>query len=120
MNPDIESVGSESSMHQNSETRKLTDEAVHRLKPLRYPRKAADGHGLYVLIAPTGRRYWRYNYRFDGKQKTLALGIYPDVSLAKARDRHQAARRQLADGIDPTTCKRVKKQGRRLQLVPKQ
>ena len=105
MNPDIESVGSESSMHQNSETRKLTDEAVHRLKPLRYPRKAADGHGLYVLIAPTGRRYWRYNYRFDGKQKTLALGVYPDVSLETARARHAAACQLLAGGIDASTRK---------------
>ena len=54
------------------------------------------------MIAPTGGCYWRYNYRFEGKQKTVALGIYPDVSLERARERHQRARELLADGIDPS------------------
>jgi hypothetical protein len=57
---------------------------------------------------PNGSRYWRYNYRFGGKHKTLALGIHPDVSLNKARARHQVARSLLADGIDPSARKRVK------------
>ncbi len=93
-------------MHHNSKTPKLTETAICFLKPLRSPRKVADGDGLYLLVAPIGGRYWRYNYRFNGKQKTLALGIYPDVSLAKARARHQAARCQVADGIDPAAKKR--------------
>ena len=76
------------------------------VKPLRSPRKFSDGGGLYLLVAPIGGWYWRYNYRFNGKQKMLALGIYPYVSLAKARARHQAARHQLAGGIDPSTTKR--------------
>jgi hypothetical protein len=56
---------------------------------------------LYLLVVPTGGRYWRYNYRFNGKQKTLALGIYPDVPLEAARIRHRAARQLLATGTDP-------------------
>ncbi len=94
-------------MHQNSKSQLLTDTTIRSIKLLRSPRKFSDGGALYLLVAPIGGRYWRYNYRFNGKQKTLALGIYPDVSLAKARARHQAARRQFADGIDPTTCKRA-------------
>jgi len=56
---------------------------------------------------PSGSRYWRFNYRFNGKQKTLALGLHPDVSLEKARARHQVARTWLADGIDPSVRKRA-------------
>jgi Arm DNA-binding domain len=85
----------------------LTEIDVRNATPLRRPRKLTDGRGLYLLIAPNGGRYWRYNYRFEGKLKTLALGVYPDVSLAKARARHQEARRQLADGIDPAIQKRA-------------
>jgi hypothetical protein len=85
----------------------LSETHVRRAKPLRHPRKLCDGGGLYLLVAANGGRYWRYNYRFNGKHQTLALGIYPDVSLAKARARHQEARRQLADGIDPPIQKRA-------------
>ena len=99
-------------MHQNSKTPKLTETAIRFLKPLRGPRKVPDGDGLYVLVAPTGRRYWRYNYRYDVKQKTLALGLYPDVSLDKARARHVEARRLLAAGVDPSS--------RRLELRRRQ
>jgi hypothetical protein len=84
----------------------LTESELGRAKVLRQPRKLADGGGLYLLIAPNGGRYWRYNYRFEGKQKTLALGIYPDVPLEKARARHQESRRQLAAGIDPSLNRR--------------
>ena len=68
---------------------------------LKKPWKVADGGGLHLLVAPNGGRYWRYSYRFNGKQKTLALGVYPDVPLAMARARHQRARQLLADGVDP-------------------
>lgn len=80
---------------------------------MRGARKFSEGGGLYLLVAPTGGRYWRYNYRFKGKQKrfkgkqkTLALGVYPDVPLEKARVRHQAARRLLAAGTDPSLRRR--------------
>ena len=70
------------------------------------PYKITDGGGLYVLVKAKGK-YWRYNYRFAGKRKTLALGVYPDISLAEARKRHQKAREQLADGIDPIDAKKI-------------
>ena len=103
-------------MHQNSGFTMLTASEVRNAKPLRQARKLSDGRGLYLLVAPNGGRYWRYNYRFNGKYKTLALGIYPDVPLAKARTRHQKARNQLADGFDPSIQKRTS--GRTLGNAP--
>jgi hypothetical protein len=84
----------------------LTEAIIRSIRPLRQARKFTDGGGLYLLVAPTGGRYWRYNYRYEGKYKTLALGIFPDVSLDKARLRHQGAHRWLAAGIDPALKKR--------------
>ena len=79
----------------------LTDSQIRSVKRGERPRKLSDGGGLYLLVAPNGGRYWRFNYRFAGKQKTLALGVYPDVGLAKARERHLEARQLLANGDDP-------------------
>jgi len=94
------------SMHQNSnaETRAVSLPCGDQSR--RFPRKIFDGRGLYLLVMPNGSRYWRYNYRFGGKLKTIALGVHPDVSLEKARTRHQVARTMLADGIDPSAKKR--------------
>ena len=72
----------------------------------RRPIALADGHGLYVEVAPNGSRYWRMKYRLEGKEKRLALGVYPVVTLARARDDALEARRQLHDGIDPGQRKR--------------
>ena len=74
---------------------------ISRLGRVRYPRKISFGGNLYLLVMPKGGRYWRYCYRYSGKRKTLALGIYPDVPIARARSRHQAARQWLAAGVDP-------------------
>jgi integrase len=71
--------------------------------------KYSDGRAMYLLVNAAGK-YWRMNYRFDDKRKTLALGVYPDVGLAKARARREKAREQLADGIDPAKAKRDEKQ----------
>ena len=71
--------------------------------------KYTDGRAMYLLVKAVGK-YWRMNYRFAEKRKTLALGVYPDVGLAKARARRDKAREQLADGIDPATAKREEKQ----------
>jgi hypothetical protein len=83
----------------------LTETEIQRIKPLRYARKISDGEGLHLLVTPKGGRCWRYAYRFSGKQKTLALGTYPDVSIERARSRHQFARKLLAQGIDPSVLK---------------
>ena len=73
--------------------------------------KHADGGGMYLLITASGK-YWRMNYRFADKRKTLALGVYPAVSLEKARKRREAARELLAEGIDPSAAKREEKQSK--------
>ena len=64
--------------------------------------KHSDGHGLYLHVSTTGK-YWRMGYRFDEKQKTLALGVYPATSLADARDGRTKARKLLAEGVDPSS-----------------
>jgi len=87
---------------------KLTATAVKQAKPKAKPYKLADGGGLYLHVKTAGK-YWRYKYRFAGKEKLLALGTYPDISLADARKLHQAARENLADGIDPSSYKKTKK-----------
>jgi hypothetical protein len=87
---------------------KLTDSQVRGATPSDRPWKLADSRGLYLQVMPNGGRYWRFNYQFDGKQKTLALGVYPDVSLAKARERLQAAREQLRLVIRSTSRIRKK------------
>lgn len=88
---------------------KLTATAVKNFKPGEKPRKLSDGHGLHLLVKPDGGKYWRFNYRFDDKHKTLALGVYPETSLADARDAHGDARRVLKQGIDPAHQRRVEK-----------
>lgn len=79
----------------------LTDIAVRNAKPKDKPYKLADEKGLFLLVSPNGQRYWRFKYRFDGKEKLLVLGIYPDVSLKEARDKRDAARKQVASDVDP-------------------
>ena len=88
----------------------LTDTFIKNTKPSGKPagEKYSDGGGLYLHIKESGK-YWRYSYRFAGKQKTLALGVYPLISLAKARERHRLAKIQLADGIDPGMQKKQEK-----------
>jgi len=83
----------------------LTESRAGSIKPRRIARKVFDGAGLYLLVTPKGGRCWRYAYRFAGKQKTLSLGIYPDVALDLARSRHEFARNLLAKSIDPAGLK---------------
>lgn len=85
----------------------LTDSQIRSAKPSDRPRKLFDSRGLYLHLMPNGGRYWRFNYNFKGRNKTLAMGVYPDVSLGKARERHQEARLELAQGIDPAAEKQV-------------
>ncbi len=74
------------------------------------------GGGLYLEVTPTGGKLWRYKYRFNGKEKLLAIGKYPDVSLKKAKEKHQKARQQLADNIDPSEIKNRKKPPKLIHL----
>jgi len=82
---------------------------VQSAKPKDKSYKLSDVRGLYIEISPSGGKWWRYKYRFDGKEKRISLGTYPDISIAKARDNHMAARRLLAEGIDPSEDRKSKK-----------
>jgi len=79
----------------------LTDARCRSAQPGPTLQKLTDGGGLQLWLQPTGSRLWRFAYRFDGKQKLLALGVYPTVTLARARQAREVARRLLADGLDP-------------------
>ena len=92
----------------------LIAKQVEQAKPIDKPYKLADGGGLYLLVQPAGARYWRFKYRYGGKEKTLALGVYPEVSLKAARKKHQAARDRLAEGIDPGAVRKVEKLSRNI------
>jgi hypothetical protein len=102
--PDVERI---SPMHQNSaDSLRRARERVLIEGLVRYPRKIFFGGSLYLLVRPEGGRYWRYQYRYGGKRKTLSLGTYPDVPTALALARHRAARLLLAAGIDPSLRRR--------------
>jgi len=85
----------------------LTDAAIRRAKPAEKPQKLTDGGGLYLYITTAGARSWRWKYRIAGKEKLLSIGLYPDVSLARAREARDDARRLLARGVDPGAQKRA-------------
>ena len=87
----------------------LTELAVKNVKSKDKPYKLSDGGGLFLLVRINGGKYWRLAYRFANKQKTLALGIYPDVSLADARNRREQARKLLANDTDPSAIKKETK-----------
>ncbi|MDO8414644.1 MAG: integrase arm-type DNA-binding domain-containing protein [Agitococcus sp.] len=90
-------------------TNKLTNTAISKATAKETPYKLVDGAGMYLLIKPNGGKYWHLAYRFAGKQKTLALGVFPDVSLADARAKREAARKQLDNHIDPNEAKKEQK-----------
>jgi integrase len=90
----------------------LTDIQVKSAKPKEKDYKLSDGGGLYLLVATTGGKRWRLKYRFHGKEKLLALGIYPDISLSEARNRRHEARNLVANGIDPSAEKKVAKEAK--------
>ncbi|MBN3779814.1 integrase arm-type DNA-binding domain-containing protein [Burkholderia sp. Ac-20345] len=92
----------------------LTDTTIRNTKPTEKPIKLFDGGGLFLLVTPAGQRYWRLKYRADGKEKLLALGVYPEVTLATARRKRDEAREKLAAGIDPGAAKKAEKRTQRL------
>lgn len=88
---------------------KLSDTAIKKAKPEAKSYKMSDGGGMYLEVMPSGSKYWRLKYRFGGKEKRLAFGVYPDVTLAEARSRRDAARKLLANDTDPSVAKQAKK-----------
>lgn len=87
----------------------LTDIKVRTTRPSDKPFKLTDGQGMHLLINPNGSKYWRLQYRFGGKQKVLALGVYPMVSLGEARRKRDEAKKLVSDGIDPSEKKKADK-----------
>lgn len=87
--------------------KKLAEVAVRNAKPRDRSYKLSDGGGLHLQVNPTGSRWWRLRYTFDGKEQMLSLGVYPAVSLRDARDRRDEARRMLAKGINPSIRRRA-------------
>src|SRR4051794_9407559 len=87
----------------------LTDTLIRKTKRPLKPTKLADERGMYLFLTPSGGRLWRLKYRFGGKEKLLALGRYPDLSLAKAREARDDARKALAQGIDPSVTRQQEK-----------
>lgn len=79
----------------------LTIQTIDSAKATDKPVKKSDEKGLFLLVMPNGSKYWRLKYRFERKEKTLALGVYPDVSLEEAREQRESFRAMLAEGVDP-------------------
>jgi integrase len=92
----------------------LTDVAARNALPREKAYRLADGGGMYLEVSPAGGKYWRMKYRFAGREKRLALGVYPEVTLATARKRRQDAREKLQAGIDPGDAKKAQKRSTRL------
>jgi integrase len=90
-------------------TMPLTDTAIRKVKPAVKPYKLSDERGLFLLVTPGGGKWWRFKYRFGGKEKQLSLGTYPDVGLKDARDRRDEARKLLANEIDPGENRKIQK-----------
>jgi integrase len=90
----------------------LTETAIRKAKPSTRAQRLFDGGGLYLEVAPSGSKWWRQKYRFDNKEKRLAHGTYPDVSLAQARERREEARKLLVAGIDPGEHRKAVKAAR--------
>ncbi|HBT9694424.1 TPA: tyrosine-type recombinase/integrase [Klebsiella pneumoniae] len=95
---------------------KLNARQVDTAKPREKAYQLADGAGLYPEVVPSGSRYWRMKYRFNGKEKRMAFGVYPAVSLAQARALRDEAKKKLAEGIDPSFAKKEEKLVRDVRL----
>jgi hypothetical protein len=84
----------------------LTDKECRNAKAGEKNYKLYDSHGLYMIVAPKGGRYWRYKYAYLGKEKKLSFGVYPEVSLAQARAKRDESRKLLSEGVDPSVHKK--------------
>ena len=80
---------------------KPTESAVKEAKPTTKQFKLSDGGGLYLLVHSNGSKYWRFDFRFDGKQKSSSLGVWPEVTLATARTKRNEAKKKIKEGVNP-------------------
>ncbi len=87
----------------------LTDIIAKNAKPQKTQYKLSDERGLFLLVLPSGGRYWRMKYRFDGKEKLLSFGTYPETSLKEARNKRDEARKKIQEGVDPSQEKKLAK-----------
>lgn len=92
----------------------LTELEIRSARATEKPIKLFDGDGLYLFVQPSGGRWWRFKYRFHGKERELSLGVYPEVSLKLARTRREDARRAVAQGIDPSAERKAAKEARQV------
>jgi integrase len=88
----------------------LSETKVRNAKPEGNEYRLFDGGGLFLLVTPTGGKYWHFKYRHDGKEKRISFGPYPEISLADARTRRDEARKQIVNGIDPGAVRKAMKQ----------
>jgi len=95
----------------------LSDIAVRKAKPAEKAYKIPDEKGLFLLVHPNGSKYWRQKYRYGGKEKMLAHGVYPDIGLKDARERRDEARKMLANGIDPGENRKARKAATQLRAA---
>lgn len=87
----------------------LTDNAIKNFKPAKKPIRNFDSNGLYIEVSPSGGKWWRLKYRFQGKEKRLSLGVYPEISLKKARELRDEFRKMVAEGLDPSENRKTQK-----------
>ena len=90
----------------------LSDAKIRALRPREKPYKVSDGRGLYLIINPNGSKWWRFKYRFEGRERLLSLGTYPDTMLAHARERRDDDRKLLAKNVDPSAKRKAEKLAR--------
>lgn len=90
----------------------LTDTSIRNAKPGAKPIKLFDERGLFLIVTPTGGKWWRFRFMFDGKEKLLSLGVYPDVSLKDAREHRDEARKLVANGVNPSENRKIQKSAR--------
>ncbi len=95
----------------------LTDLAIKGAKPKEKSYKLSDSGGLYIEISPNGGKWWRYKYRFNGKESRLSLGTYPDIGLKEARERHAVERKKLANGVNPSVSRKAEKNERAAENI---
>jgi integrase len=95
----------------------LTDTVIRKAKPGAKAVRMFDERGLYLEVAPSGGKWWRFKFRFDGKEKLLSMGTFPDTSLKRARERRDEARALLAEGIDPSAARQASKAAKRAEAL---